>query len=169
MSNPRETALALAVVTTIADAAKERKDQLRFQLLEELNAAGADAVRADIDGERIARTSLIMPKTKLGVADEEAFTKWVQENYPTEVVTTTTVRPAFKEYFLQGLQINGNDAIDTKTGEVVPGLRASQGNPYVSTKFESDGRARILDALRNQELSIDLTAPTPALTAGPTE
>lgn len=166
MTNPRETALALAVVTTIADAASERKDQLRAQLLHELNTVGADAVRAELDGNRIARTSLIAPQSKVSVADEEGFTVWVIQNYPTEVITTTTVRPAFKEFFLKGLEIVGEDIIDPKTGEVVPCVRARQGAPYVSTKFESDGRAKILEALSNQTLTLDLTAETPALPAG---
>lgn len=163
MTNPRETALALAVVTTIADAASERKDQLRAQLLHQLNEVGADAVRAELDGERIARTSLIAPVAKVSVANDQEFTEWVANNYPTEVITTTTVRSAFKEHFLKKLIINGEDIIDPDTGEAVPYLTARQGAPYVSTKFESDGRAKILEALSNRSLTLDLTAETPAL------
>lgn len=166
MTNPRETALALAVVTTIADAASERKDQLRAQLLHELNTIGADAVRAEFDGERIARTTLIAPQAKVSVADEDGFTQWVAANYPTEVITTTSVRSAFKEFFLKGLEIVGDQIVDPKTGEVVPGVKARQGSPYVSTKFESDGRAKILEAISNRSLTLDLTAETPALPAG---
>lgn len=163
MTNPRETALALAVVTTIADAASERKDQLRSQLLHQLNEVGADAVRAELDGDRIARTSLIAPQAKVVVIDEEGFTQWVAENFPTEVVTTTTIRPGFKEHFLKSLEIAGDQIFDPKTGEALPFFTTRQGSPYVSTKFESDGRAKILEALSNRTLSLDLTAETPAL------
>lgn len=166
MTNPRETALALAVVTTIADAAKERKDQLRHQLLDELNNAGADAVRAEIDGKRVARTSLITPQEKIAPSDEEQFTQWVANNYPTEVETITTVRPVFREIFLKRLKVINDQIIDPLTGEVVPYVKATPGNAYVSTRFEPEGRAEILEALRNQTIALDLTAETPALPAG---
>lgn len=163
---PRDLATQLAVLTVVEDTVKERKDALRQLLRESLDEVGADSVRADLNDERVAKVALINPKPKLSVVDDKAFTAWVAENYPTEVEIVKIVRSNFREHLLGHLlETAGDNAINPQTGEVVAGVKVTQGNGYVSTRFESGGRAKVLDALSNGTLSLDLNEPL-ALPAG---
>lgn len=164
--NPREIARALAVTAVIADAAKARKDELRADLAHALDALGADSAKADLpDGTNVAKASLVAGKPRAAVVDEDAMTGWVAENHPTEVVFR--VRDTYRKVVLDRL-IPGPDgaAVDPYTGEIVPGVRFSNPAPYVSLRFDRDGRDHVIDALRQGAVSLDLTAPHPALPEG---
>jgi hypothetical protein len=157
--NPRDLATQLAVLTVVEDTVKERKDTLRAALRTAMDEAGADATRAEINDDRVAKVSLITPQAKASVADQDAFTAWVEENYPTEVITTKAVRSSFQDAIFKEFEIAGDNVIHTKTGELVPGIKASKGNAYVSTRFEPEGRAKVMDALRNGTLQLDISQP----------
>lgn len=155
----RDLATQLAVLTVVEDAVKERKDALRAAVRDALDEAGADATRAELNDERIAKISLVAPQLKAIVGDENAFIAWVEENYPHEVITTKSVRSSFKEAILKKFVINGEEVINHETGEVVPGMKTARGSSYVSTRFESEGRAKVLDALRSGSLQLDINEP----------
>lgn len=166
--NPREIARALAVTAVIADAAKARKDELRADLAAALEDLGADSAKADLpDGTNVAKASLVAGKPRADVWDEDAMTGWVAENHPTEVVFR--VRESYRKVVLDRL-VPGLDgtAVDPDTGEIVPGVRFTTSSPYVSLRFDRDGRDHVIDALRTGAVSLDLTAPQPALPEGPT-
>lgn len=165
MTTPRDLALALAAVSVIADAAKERKDQLREELRDALDALGADSAGALLpDGTIVGKASLTLPKAKATVTDESAFTGHVASSHPTEVVMR--VRESFQRGYLDTL-IPGPDgtAVDPSTGEVVPGVRFGDRAAFVSMRFASDGRRAVTDAIRTGTVTLDLTAtpPHPAL------
>jgi hypothetical protein len=163
---PREIARALAVTSVIADAAKARKDELRADLADALDALGADSAKADLpDGTTVAKASLIAGKARASVIDEDALTGWVAESAPTEVVFR--VRESYRKHLLDRLEPGPDGtAVDPTTGEIVPGVRYSTSTPYVSLRFDRDGRDAVIDALRQGAVSLDLTAPTPALPTG---
>jgi len=50
----KELSLELAAVTMIEQEAKRAKDALRARLKAEMDAIGADRVKADIDGSQVA-------------------------------------------------------------------------------------------------------------------
>lgn len=155
----RDLATQLAVLTVVEDAVKERKDALRAAVRDALDEAGADATRAELNDERIAKVSLVSPQLKAIVGNEADFLAWVEENYPHEVVTTKTVRSSFKEAILKKFLLNGEDVIHFETGELVPGMKTARGSAYVSTRFESEGREKVLDALRSGSLQLDISQP----------
>ena len=163
--NPREIARALAVTTVIADAAKERKDQLRADLLDALDALGADSAKAELpDGTAIGKASLAGGKARAVVSDEDALTGWVADNAPTEVVWR--IREAYRKALLDRLEPGPKGvAVDPATGEIVPGVRFTATAPYVSMRFDRDGRASVIDALRSGAVALDITH-TPELPTG---
>lgn len=166
--NPRELALALAVTTVIADAAKERKDQLRAQLQDALDTLGADAVRAELpDGTRVARTAMVVPAATATVTDEDMFVKHVSVASPHNVQTLVLVREAYRKLLLERL-VPGPDgqAVDPDTGELVPGVAFRERAPYVSTRFDKGGRDAVVDALRSGTVALDLTGEAAALPGG---
>ena len=162
---PRELALALAATTVVADAAKERKDELRDLLLSALDSLGADSAAASLpDGTTVAKTSIVAPDAQAKVADEAAYSAHIADSYPTEVQTLVIVRESFSKHYLSTL-VQGPDgeAVDPDTGEIVPGVKFANRSPYVSTRFTKDGRAAIVDAIRSGQIPLELTAATPAL------
>jgi hypothetical protein len=78
------------------------------------------------------------------------------------------VREAYRKALLDRL-VPGPDgaAVDPATGEVVPGVTFTTGATYVSVRFDRDGRAAVIDALRSGVIALDITPPnTPALPTG---
>lgn len=63
--NLRELAFKLSAITLIADAAKEAKDRLRGEFAAALEEVGADSAKAALEGEEIAKVSLIQPRVSL--------------------------------------------------------------------------------------------------------
>ena len=70
--NLKELALQLSAITVIANAAKETKDRLRREFADALDAVGADSVKANLDGEEIAKVSLVTPKASPEIINEHA-------------------------------------------------------------------------------------------------
>lgn len=170
---PRDLAAALALTTVIADAAKVRKDELRDRLTQALDDVGADSVRAELpDGTRVSKSALVSPNPKASVDDEDAFAAWVDSYRPGEVVRR--VREPYKRVILEGLVATPDGtAIDPSTGEVIPGVRFRTGTSYISTRFEREGRAAIVAAIRDGIIEpaavLSALSPIPALPGGTDE
>jgi hypothetical protein len=119
--NLRELAFQLSAITLIADAAKEAKDRLRREFAAALDEVGADAAKAMLAGEEIAKVSLIQPKTSAEVLSEKALVEWVRANWDYEIVET--VRDSFRKHILESVENVDGRAIYPRTGEVKDGGR----------------------------------------------
>jgi hypothetical protein len=139
----KKLSLELAAISMIADAAKKRKDELRAQLQGEMDGIGADRVKAELDGEVIAYVTTSKPKFKWEVISERKFVEWVKDNYPSEIVES--VRESFREVILDKFNYVDDAAIDPN-GEIVDWLVGHISEPYLVTKFHSDGREKLRDA-----------------------
>ena len=149
--NLRELALRLSAITVIADAAKEAKDRLRDEFAQALNAVGADAAKAALNGTEVAKVSLVSPKPSASVLNEQALTSWVKANWETEIVES--VRDSFRKVILDKIENNNGVAVYPETGEVLDFISFKQRESYVSTRFATGGREVILEAFANGELS----------------
>jgi hypothetical protein len=145
--NLRETALRLAAITVVADAAKDAKDRLRDQFADQLNAVGADAAKASLDDTEIAKVSLVSPKASASVVHEAAFIKFVENMMPTEIVKS--VRDSYKKVFLENCVNIDGKTIYAPTGEVVDFISFKNRESYVSCRFATGGREVIADAFRS--------------------
>jgi len=139
----KKLSLELAAISMIADAAKKRKDELRAQLQGEMDGIGADRVKAELDGEVIAYVTTSKPKFKWEVISERKFVEWVKDNHPSEIVES--VRESFREVILDKFNYVDDAAIDPN-GEIVDWLVGHISEPYLVTKFHSDGREKLRDA-----------------------
>ncbi|CAB4218816.1 hypothetical protein UFOVP1608_53 [uncultured Caudovirales phage] len=160
----RDLAQQIAVLTVMEDTIKARKDAIRAALSAELAATGADATSAFLNDEKIAKVSLAGGKYSAKVVDAKAFEAWVMENHPDEILITSSVRSSFTDAVLKEIvateaHLDPHFVFSSKTGEIVPGVTFVQGSAYVSTRFESGGRDRVLDALRDGSLAINVAAP----------
>lgn len=162
MPTLKELAMDLAIATLVADVIKERRDMLRESLQALLVETGSDSTRATIANEvgetRIAKVSLVSGSPKAYVLDEHAFLQMVKADYPTEV--TETVRDTFKTILLsQAMPTSDGQAVNTETGAIMDGVAFRTGNPYVTTRFDKDGRMELARAIA----SGDVIAALPAL------
>ena len=76
--NLRELAFQLSAMTLIADAAKEAKERLRREFATALDEVGADAAKAVLEGEEIAKVSRIQPRLTADIVNERDFVEWVK-------------------------------------------------------------------------------------------
>ena len=155
MATLKELAIELATVNLVADLVAEHKDNLREQMAQQFELNGSDSVKVSIGDEKIGKVSLVEPKAKARVTDENALFRWVIENREDEIVTE--VRASFKKWLLDNVDVlDDGTAVLKTTGEIIPGISARPASPYVSTRFDTDGRERLGRALRNGEVSFAL-------------
>ena len=120
------------------------KDKLRAELQEEMDSLGADRVKAELGDEVVAYVTTIKPKFKWEVINERKFVDWVADNHPTEIVES--VRESFRDVILDKFTYLDDLVIDPN-GEPVDWLVGHLSEPYLTTKFHSDGREKLREAL----------------------
>ena len=142
----KKLSLELAAISLIADAAKKRKDELRSQLQGHMDDIGADRVKAELDGEVVAYVMTTKPKPKLVITNEKRWLEWVEQKCPDEIVKS--VRESSVERILDKAfkYVDINLIIDWD-GEQIDFLAMDQKEPYLTTKFHSDGREKLREAL----------------------
>ena len=147
----KELSLELAAVSLIADEAKKAKDRLRAALQAEMDAIGADRVKAEYGDDVIAYVTTTKPKAKLVVTNEKKFTEWVEMNSPGEIVKS--VRESSVDSILEKMfkYVEVNVIVDWN-GEQIDFLAMDQKEPYLVTKFHSDGKETLKNAFQSGQL-----------------
>ena len=140
----KDLSLKLAAISLLADQAKRLKDELRAELLDEMNAIGADRVKAELGDEVVAYVTTTKPKFKWQIVSQQSFTKWVKANIPSEIVES--VRESSVDKILEKFNYLDDVVIDPN-GEIVDWLEGSESEPYLTTKFHGEGRAKLRDAI----------------------
>lgn len=111
------------------------------------------------DGTLVANATLPQPKDSIEF-DDAAFLAYVEVERPDEVVKT--VNPAFATAIKRHLAIEGDQVVDTRTGEVVEWARvrpAGQPKNFTIT-FTRDGRDAIAEAWqKSPESVLEFLAP----------
>lgn len=145
----KELSLELAAVSLIADEAYKAKNRLREALQAEMDAIGADRVKAEYQGDQIAYVTTTKPKFKWVVQNDRKFVQWVKENLPGEIVET--VRESSVEHILNKFNYQDDVVIDPN-GEIVDWLVGSESEPYLTTRFAADGRETLKSAFQSGQL-----------------
>ena len=140
----KELSLKLAAVSLIADEAKKAKDKLRAELQAEMDSIGADRIKAELGDEVVAYVTTTKPKFKWEIISDRKFLEWVRSNMPSEIIES--VRPSYVDWVLDNLKYV-DDLIIAPNGEIVDWVVGSETNPYLTTKFHSDGREKLRSAI----------------------
>ncbi len=140
----KETSLKLAAVSLIADEAKKAKDKLRAELQTEMENIGADRVKAELNGETVAFVTTTRPKFKWEITSDKKFVEWVRSQMPSEIVET--VRESYVDWVKSNLKYV-DDLVIAPNGEIVDWAVGSASEPYLTTKFHSDGREKVREAI----------------------
>jgi len=140
----KDLSLKLAAISLLADQAKRLKDELRVELQAEMNAIGADRVKAELGDEVVAYITTTKPKFKWVIKSDRKFVEWVKANVPSEIVET--VRDSSIDAILDKFNYFDDIVIDSN-GERVDWLEGSESEPYLTTKFHGDGREKLRNAI----------------------
>ena len=146
----KSLSLELAAISLIADAAKKRKDDLRAQLKTHMDDIGADRVKAELDGEVVAYVTTTKPKEKLVITNERKWIDWVEANCPDEIVKA--VRESSVDRILEKFFKSIDDLVVDWNGEPVEFLAVDSKEPYLTTKFHSDGREKLTGAFLSNSI-----------------
>lgn len=112
---------------------RDVETQISAELLPELEDGDTKAARLD-DGTLLGKVTRTQGRRAPRVTDEHALTQWVKTHYPSEIAES--VRPAFRDKLLETVKRHG-EAVDESTGEIVPGIELSVGNPYLSFRAQA--------------------------------
>jgi len=105
---------------------------------------------AAVNGSHLGFVTLARGKRQTRV-DDEAFTEWVEQRWPTEIVKT--VRPAFRRKLLeQALKLG---AVIDDQGEVCPAVELELGEPYPTTQLDAEADITIAGLLSKGALGVN--------------
>jgi hypothetical protein len=145
----KEMSIRLAAISLIADEAKKAKDKLRAELRAEMDAIGADRVKAELGDEVVAYVLTSKPKFKWEITNDRGFINWVKDYFPSEIVES--VRESSIDKLLERLQYVDDLVID-HTGEAITWAIGSEAEPYLVTKFSADGRETLRNAFNQKTI-----------------
>lgn len=150
--NLRDLAFEVAALTTLVDYLDEKKDQLKAEFAQVAAEAGADASKAMLFGEEIAKISVVSPKPKAQVVNERAFLNYIKTFHPTEI--EETIRDGYRKLFMERLLPHDDGALDPETGEVFDFIEFGQSKGYISTRFAPEGRNKFISAFREHKVAL---------------
>jgi hypothetical protein len=117
-------------------------------------------------GEHIANATLPQPKASIDF-DDAGFLAHVEAVRPDEIVRS--VNPAYKTALKRHLTIDGDQVVDTRTGEVVPwaSVRPAGKPKSFTIVFTDEGRDAVKAAWRDDPAALLEFLVPPALPAAP--
>jgi len=141
----RDQAEQILVARLVEDHVKARGKGARVSLLADMAAAGAERVRVTgPDGTDYGTVSTTSGRLSAKVVDPKALAAWVVERYPDRMVTVPD--PDFVDRLLHAAKAR-DIAVDPETGEPVPGIEVTRGDPGISTRPTTAARDRMADLL----------------------
>lgn len=169
-----ELAVRLAVLKVLEAKIAEVQADHRAQARHALHTGDQVAAYLTPEDAKAGRNALgrlgkSKPRESWRVTDVDAFTRWVEENRPTEIETKPAVRNSYLTAVLAACKVDGG-ILDPATGEVVcpPGIELGLGDPVVTMRL-ADGAAELVGAaLAAGRLRLEADG-TPALPAGGAE
>jgi hypothetical protein len=149
MTDIQEQIRTIAALKVIEDLVKQQTGtdkQRGMAALQELGVRGAMEARMP-DGTPLGTVSIRKGRVTAKVTDLDALTEWVENHHPEHIVTVTSVRPAYVSVLLKQAQDAG--APVDKTGEVIPGVSVTEGEPYLATTLTNGAAKVVLAAVRS--------------------
>lgn len=139
---------------SVAAAAKAKAAKLRDDLTADARAEYAEQGTAPTWRlPDIGTVSLPVSKETVYVTDEQALVEWAKRDWPGEVVTVESIRPAFLKVLLENVAVAaGEVAVDSGTGEIIPGLAVRVAGTPGSLSFRPTTDAKAVAAAGAERL-----------------
>lgn len=136
--NARDIARDLAVLKVLSERLREARVLLEKQARELMEPVDRLVVR--VDDEVVGAVTVVNGRRTARVVDAAALLAWVKDNRPTEVQTVESVRSSYVTAVLSAAKDLGV-AVDSITGELVPGIEVTVGDPYPMIRLTADADA----------------------------
>lgn len=148
MSDLDRLTLRAAVLKILSDRVNQAFRDAKDEVAAVLGVEGRK--NAVLEDNKIASVSVAKGRTS--VSSEALLTRWVAENYPTEVETVERVRPAFLDQIKKASEAAGQPC--SPFGELdVPGI--AMGDPYPMVR-KTAGADELVERLWQEgRLSVD--------------
>lgn len=149
----REDAVRLALLKVLGEMLGETKGVADCAVRDEWHP-GDRLTAALPDGTCVGTVTLANGKKTAKIDNAIDFTEWARKAHPDQIETVKfdRVKPDFAERLLSAARQRGV-AVDAETGEVVPGIEVSQGDPYPMVKLTDDAREAVAKAWQVGELA----------------
>ena len=149
----REVAVQLALIKTVEKRVSAAFTATKAVALKVLDATDRKSAVLD-DGTKIGTISVKEGAESTYVSDPAAFLAWVKANRPDEVVTTESVRSSYRAAVIARAKEADGVLFDPETGEQIPGLARSKGDPVVSVLVTDKHLENVAAALADGRLSL---------------
>lgn len=116
----------------------------------ELGMRPGERLAGEIGSSHLGFVTLARGKRSTRV-DEDAFTEWVAQRWPTEIVQS--VRPAFRAKLLS--QALDRGAVIDDDGVVCEAVTVGSGEPYPTTQLDEQADTTVAELLAKGALGID--------------
>lgn len=144
---PREMALRFALLKVLTDELKKAKAASDCEIRDGWRPG--DRLTATLPGNAdLGTVTLANGAKKAHLADEAAYEEWVRKVHPEAIETvpaTTRINPEFTDRLMAAARKLGV-AVDAETGEQVPGIEVTQGDPYPMVKLTPEARDAVAAA-----------------------
>jgi predicted metalloendopeptidase len=136
----------------VADEFKALEAEAKARVLELSKETGATTFTVkDDDDTKLGTVSVSDGKTSAEITNEAALYQWVKKNRPDQLVEV--IAPAYLKALLKAAVESGDGvAVDEDSGEVIPGIEVSVGDPYVSSRPNADAKARMRELVAGSKL-----------------
>lgn len=135
----------LAALGTYVKVLTGIEKDLRSAVTKDMGDRHVEKVGAYLpDGTKMASVSLNDGRRSAKVTDPAAALAWCLKQYPEEVQTVQVVRPAFLKKLLDVAgSLPVGKGLDPATGEVLPFIEVTRGDPFVSVTTTKGGVERM--------------------------
>lgn len=133
MSELADAATRVAILAALKAKVLEAYELARAEASERMDPG--DRKAAQLGGGALGHVTVATGSTRAKVTNDDAFTKWVADNHPDEIVQA--VRRSYVTKVLDDAKHYGQ-AVDVTTGELIPGVDVTLGKPYVTVKLADD-------------------------------
>ena len=128
----------LAAVKAMQVALSAAETQLKSEVMRLSEVTGATTLKAPL-----GRVNVVTREPKPSI-DPAALLGWCREHFPDEIVVSEQVRPTFAKALEAELVVDGDDVINTRTGEIAPFSQPSEPSTYVSVTTPSEVKAQAI-------------------------
>lgn len=141
----RDAAARAVVFQVLEQAAKQHKDAAKAELGQ---LQPGDTIGGSWDGQLLGKATMTNGKSKIVIVNDQQYLEWVRQHHDTEIVES--VNPAFMQTF----KVVDGQVIDA-LGEIVCGVQAVSGSPYVSVRKQPDAPFLVAQLLSAGRVSLD--------------
>lgn len=146
----KDIAKRVVAAKLVGDEIKNIEKAAKGELLDQMRDLGVRSLDVEGDGGvKLAVVSKTAGRTSAKVVDEAALLRWVKVHRPDQLVQV--VADAYVKAVLKTAVEHG-DAVDEETGEVIPGIEVTEGDPFVSARPTPEAKARMRELLHGSGL-----------------